>query len=214
MARFGIRDDVLYTVDNNSMKIFDISTPEQPLKYDDIYAGWGIETMFISGNTMFLGTTTGMIIYDLTLKYSPTQLSFFVHGRSCDPVIVDGNLAYITLRSGTMCGGNINSLDVVDITSLVDPELLISYPMYNPHGLGKDGDLLFICDGAQGLKIYNAANHLTITENLLYTYSDIDAYDVIPLGSILLMIGEDGLVQYDYSDISDITLLSTISVTK
>ncbi|TFH39252.1 MAG: hypothetical protein E4G95_01605 [Bacteroidia bacterium] len=211
MARFGIKDNVLYIVDSNSMKIFDITQPDNPVKYDDIWAGWGIETMFINGDNMFLGTTTGMFIYDLKIKFRPQQITFFIHGRSCDPVVVDGNLAYITLRSGTTCGGTINSLDVVDITSLNSPELKASYPMFNPHGLGKDGDLLFICDGSQGLKIYDASDPLSITDNLLFSYDDIMAYDVIPLGSILVMIGDEGLVQYDYSDISNISILSIIS---
>ena len=211
MARFGIREDVLYIVNQNSMNIFDISTPSAPVEYDEIWPGWGIETMFITGDKMFLGTTTGMIIYDLAIKFRPSQLSFFRHARSCDPVIVDGDIAYVTLRSGSGCGGNINTLDVVDISNLVEPELLISYPMFNPHGLGKDGDLLFICDGSEGLKVYNAANPLTIKENLIYTYSSINAFDVIPLGDVLIMIGDDGLAQYDYSDPSDISLLSLIS---
>jgi len=211
MARFGIRDDVLYIVDSNSMKIFDITQPADPVKYDDLWAGWGIETMFIKGENMFLGTTTGMFIYDLSVKFRPQQVSFFVHGRSCDPVVIDGNLAYITLRSGTACGGSINSLDIVDITSLSDPELMVSYPMFNPHGLGKDGDILFICDGSQGLKIYDASEPMNITDNLLFSYEEMQAYDVIPLGTILVMVGDDGLVQYDYSDISNITVLSTIA---
>lgn len=211
MSRFGIRENVLYIVDGNAMKIFDISNPEMPVSYDDIWAGWGIETMFISGKNMFLGTTTGMFIYDLSVKFRPSQVSFFVHGRSCDPVVVDGDLAYITLRSGTNCGGSVNSLDVVNINNLSDPQLLISYPMFNPHGLGKDGDLLFICDGSEGLKIYDASDPLHVTENLLVSYADMQAFDVIPLGGILVMIGDDGLVQYDYSDISDISLLSIIT---
>jgi len=211
MARFGIKDDVLYIVDSNSMKIFDITQPDNPVKYDDMYAGWGIETMFIYEENMFLGTSTGMIIYDLSVKFSPRQVSFFTHGRSCDPVVIDDNLAYITLRSGTNCGGNINTLDVVDISTLSDPQLMISYPMFNPHGLGKDGDLLFICDGAQGLKIYDASDPLHIKDNLLFSYDNMQAYDVIPLGSVLVMIGDDGLAQYDYSDISNISILSIIS---
>ncbi len=79
--------------------------------------------------------------------------AFFTHATSCDPVIVDDTLAYITLRSGNACGGSLNSLDVINIMNLESPTLVMSYPMANPHGLGKHGDLLFICDGNSGLKI-------------------------------------------------------------
>ncbi len=210
MARFGIKDDILYAVNNNMMKIFDISDPASPVKYNDFYAGWGIETMFMTEENMFLGSQTGMYIYDLSIPWNPVQISFFRHATSCDPVIVDNNLAYITLRSGTVCGSNVNTLDVVDISDLSDPELIATYPMVNPHGLGKDGDILFICDGWSGLKIYDTSDPYSITDHLIYHYPSIDAYDVIPLGDILVMIGDDGLYQYDYSSLDNITLLSSI----
>jgi hypothetical protein len=84
--------------------------------------------------------------------------------------------------------------------------------MNNPYGLGKDGDLLFVCDGTAGLKIYNASDYMTISQHLLYTYSSLKAYDVIPLGSVLMMIGDDGLYQYDYSDPGNIQQISHIEV--
>ena len=34
--------------------------------------------------------------------------------------------------------------------------------MTNPHGLTKDNNLLFICDGKDGLKMYDAADPLNI----------------------------------------------------
>jgi hypothetical protein len=90
----------------------------------------------------------------------------------------------------------------------------MSYFMTNPHGLGKDGDLLFICDGSAGLKVYDAADPKNITSHLIYSYPNIKAYDVIPIGSVLVLIGDDGLYQYNYSNIQDITLMSTIPVVK
>ncbi|MDQ1296229.1 MAG: hypothetical protein QG611_207, partial [Bacteroidota bacterium] len=81
-------------------------------------------------------------------------------------------------------------------------------------GLGKDGDLLFICDGSAGLKIYNASDPAKITDHLITSYPSINAYDVIPIGNVLVMIGDDGLYQYDYSNIQNISLLSSILVEK
>lgn len=212
MARFGIKDKVLYIVDHNNLKIFDISNKTNPVKFSDMYPGWNVETMFLTGNSMFLGTSTGMIIYDISIPLYPSSKSFFNHARSCDPVIVEDTLAYVTLRSGTTCGGNINCLDVINVKNLTKPVMLMSYPMTNPHGLGKSGDLLFICDGNSGLKIYDSSDPKTITSHLIYQYPNINSYDVIPIGNLLVMIGEDGLFQYDYSDIRNIRLLSTIEV--
>jgi len=214
MARFGIKEKVLYVVDQNTLKIFDITNKTTPLRINDIYPGWNVETMFLTENEMFLGTTTGMIIFDISNPTSPVLKAFFNHARSCDPVIVDDTLAYITLRTGTNCGGNLNCLDVVNIKNIALPTTVMSYPMTNPHGLGKDGDLLFICDGSAGLKVYDASDPKQITLHLIYTYPNIKAYDVIPIGDVLVLIGDDGLYQYNYSNVQNISLMSSILVVK
>jgi hypothetical protein len=132
--------------------------------------------------------------------------------NSCDPVVVQGNYAYVTLRSGNQCQGFSDQLEVIDISNLAEPTLIKEYPMFNPHGLGIDGNTLFICDGQAGLKIYNAANVNQITSNLIKQYRNINPIDVIPLGNILMMISEQGLFQYDYSNLEDIQLISTILI--
>jgi len=212
MARFGIKGNVLYVLDQSQLKIFDISDKTDPVKSGEIYPGWNVETMFLTDKTMFLGTTTGMVIYDISIPLSPQSRTFFTHARSCDPVIVDDTLAYITLRTGTNCGGTLNTLSVVNVKNLNSPSLIWTYSMTNPHGLGKDGDLLFICDGSAGLKIYNASDPKKITDHLLYTYQNIHAYDVIPIGNVLVLIGDNGLYQYSYSNVQNISLLSSILV--
>jgi hypothetical protein len=212
MARFGIKGDVLYTVDQNKLSVFSITNKTAPTKNGEFYPTWGIETMFLTDKYMFFGTTTGMVIYDISIPLSPQYKSFYNHVRSCDPVVVDDTLAYVTLRSGTSCGGSTNVLDVVGIKNIAKPMLKASYAMTNPHGLGKDGNLLFICDGAAGLKVYDATDPLQIGSNLIYSYPDIKAIDVIPVGNVLVLIAEDGLYQYNYSNISNITLLSKIEV--
>jgi hypothetical protein len=213
MARFGIKGNVLYVLgESNKLTIIDITAKTNPVKFNVINPGWNAETMFLTDKNMFLGTTTGMVIYDISVPLTPTSRVFFNHARSCDPVIVDDTLAYITLRTGTACGGNVNCLDVVNVKKLSAPSLVMSYPMTNPHGLGKDGNTLFICDGTAGLKVYDATDPKQITGHLLYTYPNINAYDAIPIGNVLVMIGDDGLFQYDYSDVMNITLLSKIEV--
>lgn len=214
MARIGIKDKTLYLLDANNLKIFDISVKSAPGLVVNMNAGSGIETMFLTEKNMFLGTTTGMIIYDIKNPQAPFRVSTYNHLRSCDPVIVDDTLAYVTLRTGTTCGGTVNCLDVVNVKNLSSPKIVWSYPMVNPHGLGKDGDILFICDGASGLKIYDASDPLSITSNMIFSYPFLKAYDVIPLGNVLVMIGDDGLYQYSYSNIRNISLLSSIPVTK
>ena len=81
-----------------------------------------------------------------------------------------------------------------------------------PYGLGIDNNLLFVCDGSAGLKIYDASNPYNIDQHQLKVYTDIHAYDVIPLGDILIMTGNTGLFQYDYADPENISLISVIPI--
>ncbi len=214
MARFGIKENVLYIVNSNNLKVFDITSRTKPYNMGDFYPGWNIETMFLTGNYMFLGTTTGMVILDISNPLIPATKTFFNHARSCDPVIVDDTLAYVTLRSGTTCGSSVNCLDVVNIKKINSPSVVATFAMTNPHGLGKKGDLLFVCDGDAGLKVFDASDPKTVGNRLIYTYANINTYDVIPVGDLLVMVGDDGLYQYDYSDIRNIRLLSKIEVKK
>jgi hypothetical protein len=212
MARFTIVNNYLYTIDNSIMYTFNISDLRNPSKVATTNMGWGIETIFPYENKLFIGARTGMHIYDISSPASPVQLSFYSHVNSCDPVVVQDTLAYVTLRGGTECQSFSNQLDVINIKDPRSPKLLKTYPMTGPYGLGIDGRTLFICDGKAGLKVYNVVSPFNIDANLIKTYKDIDAYDVIPFNNRLIMIGKDGLYQFDYSDPAKITLLSKILV--
>lgn len=212
MARFTICDNYLYTVDTWMMRIFNINEAADPIKENELYVGWNIETIFPYDHKLFLGSTTGMHIYSLENPVIPTFVSMFWHASSCDPVVVEGNYAYVTLRAGNLCGDNLSQLDVIDISNLTEPALLKEYPMDEPYGLGIDRGTLFVCDGASGLKIYDATDPLTIDGHMLAQYNDLHAWDVIPTGDVLIMIGNGGLTQYDYSDLEHITKLSFIPI--
>ncbi|SDM60930.1 Uncharacterized conserved protein [Catalinimonas alkaloidigena] len=214
MSRFAQYDHYLYAINSSNLALFDISTPASPQATGEIYVGWGIETLFPYGNKLFIGSQNGLYIYDNADPASPQQLSRFAHVQSCDPVVVQGDFAYVTLRNGTECNGYANQLDVLDIRDLTNPTLLKTYPMTNPHGLGIDGCGLFICDGADGLKAFNAENPLDITP--VAEFPGIDAYDVIAYDDLLIMIGQDGIYQYRYNNMCDaeaqVELLSTTPI--
>ncbi len=212
MARFTVVGNHLYTVSLSEMQLFDISNAANPQKGQTIQMGWGIETIFPYKDKLFIGSTTGMHIYDNSNPSSPVHLSTYAHVNSCDPVVVDGDLAWVTLRSGNACAGFTNQLDVINISNARCPQLVKTYPMQNPHGLGIDRSTLFLCEGEHGLKVFDVKSHLKIDENLKVHLKEHDAYDVIPLGNTLLLIGKDGLYQYDYSNLSQIKLISKMPV--
>lgn len=212
MARFTCTDNALYAINSYSIMIINTETPNNLSIYKSVYSGWDIETLFPSGDNLFVGTRNGMLIYDISDEFDPLLISQYWHITSCDPVVIEGDYAYVTLRAGNFCGETSDRLDVIDISNLSSPLLVKSYAMTEPYGLGIDNNTLFICDGDAGLKIYDATDPLTITNNLIEQFSDIQAYDVIPLNGVLMLIGDDGFYQYSYSDLHDIQLLSSITV--
>jgi hypothetical protein len=212
MARFTITGSTLYVVDNSSLRVFGINGNITNMGTTSV--GRNIETIFPYNNHLFIGSTNGMFIYNISNPASPQYVSTYIHGTACDPVIVDGHYAYITLRSGTPCNTDFNQLEVVDIQDMAAPTLKHTVQMSNPHGLGKDGNTLFICDGTAGLKVFDATSPEAISTTPVMTAGNIQATDVIPFNQHLLMIGEDGLYQYDYSNLTNITLLSKIAVEK
>ena len=209
LARFKIVDDYLYAVDSHNINVFDISDLENPQNLEDVYAGFDIETIFNRDNHLFLGSMSGMYIYDISSPATPTFVSEFQHGTACDPVVIDGDYAYVTLRGGNECGALESGLFIVDISEITEPKLATSYPMDEPYGLGIKDEKLFICDGSSGLKVYDK----TDIEDLktLNHFKDIVTFDVIPLESHLIMVGDEVLYQYEYLD-DKIKLISQIGL--
>jgi len=211
-ARFTISGNTLYTVSNTALQAYDISNSSNPQKGSKTPLGFGVETISPYKNNLFIGTQTGMYIFD-TNAGNPKQLSLYTHILSCDPVVAQGNYAYVTLRSGTNCRNqsvSVNSLEVIDISDLAKPRLVRSYPMTNPHGLGADSTLLFVGEGDFGMRVMDISNPMDIKE-LEYFY-DTKTYDVIPNQKLLIVTGPKGIYQYSYADLTTLKLLSQIPV--
>lgn len=209
MARFKIVGDFLYIVDWHNINVFNISNLEKPEVLESVFAGFDIETIFNRGEHLFLGSRSGMYIYNISRPETPTFVSEFQHGTACDPVVVDDQFAYVTLRGGNDCGATESGLFVIDISDLNKPFEVKSYPMDGPYGLGIKDNLIFICDGDSGLKVYNKENVLDL--KLVNHFKDIQTFDVIPLSAQLLMVGDKVLYQYEYLE-NQIRLLSEFSL--
>lgn len=212
MARFTIYEDYLYAATQSDLLVFNIKNGQKPDSISKVNLGWGIETIFPYKDKLFIGSNTGMHIFDNTTPSSPKRLSIFQHARACDPVVVENDKAYVTLRQG-WCGAAPNQLDVVDVKNLSAPFLIKSYQMENPHGLSIMNNKLTVCEGKYGLKSFDAKEATDV--KLQQHIKDIHAFDVIQLNDKhLLMVGEDGLYQYDNTDPKNLKLLSKIEVKK
>ncbi|HEY6913577.1 MAG TPA: hypothetical protein VI413_02790, partial [Paludibacter sp.] len=126
MSRFTIYNDHLYSVINNQMNIFDM-TGDTPKKAAENTYLWGnVETIFSYKDNMFMGTPTGMLIYSVKDPLKPEYQSSITHAYGCDPVVVDNDLAYVTVHSGNTCGQKTNELFIVDVKDVKNPKQLVS----------------------------------------------------------------------------------------
>ena len=85
LAKFKIVDDFLYAVDSHNINIFNIDNLEKPQQLNPVFAGFDIETIFNRGNHLFLGSRSGMYIYNIETPALPQFISEFQHGTACDP---------------------------------------------------------------------------------------------------------------------------------
>jgi hypothetical protein len=205
MSQFAIMDNYLYCLDISDIKSFNVSSPTNTILGSARRTWAEPETLFPGGDYLYVGTTTGMMIYDVAAnRVLPEHVSTLEHVRSCDPVVVDEDFAYITLRSGSDCGGDINQLQVADVSNKYFPDVENTFNLYDPHGLAIDENLLFVCDGDDGLKIFNASIPSDVGDSELYHYPEIKTRDIILNNGLAIMIAEDGVYQYDYTDPNNI----------
>ncbi|MDH3652471.1 MAG: hypothetical protein OEQ53_22460 [Saprospiraceae bacterium] len=210
-ARFTIAANHLYTVSDWNMKVFDLEDPCRPSLVNTVQVGWGIETIYPFKDRLFIGSNAGMFVYDISDPVSPRFLTSFEHARACDPVVADDDRAFVTLRDGTRCEGFNNQLDVIDISNITSPHLIKTYAMDHPHGLSLHDDVLYICEGKYGLKVFDASDSDQMKQ--IDHRKDLHAYDVIALSdSHILVIGRDGLYQFDASDPARLEVISVIPV--
>lgn len=211
LARFAITGDYLYAVDKQNLLTFDISSSE-PARQSRKQVGWDIETIFPNKTNLYIGSESAMYIYDISTPGAPSQLSVYTHITACDPVVVEGDFAFVTLRTGNRCARGINRLEVISVKNPADPQKVGFYEMIQPHGLGIDNGNLFISEGDKGLKIMDATDPYNVKQ--LQHITDIKTKDVIPFDNVLMVTGKEGILQYDYSDINNVELLSVIPVEK
>ncbi len=204
MARFAINGNYLYTLNKSEMEVFNISEPSTPHPQSKIHVPFDVETLFSYEKYLFVGGESGVYIYDNSVKTNPTKISEFTHAKSCDPVVVENNISFITLNKGSTCRltDGENTLTILDVRDIEHPKVLKTLGMWDPKGLGIDNNDLFICDGDSGMKHFTItyeSNESNFSISEATTKNDIDCYDVITNNKHLIVSNGDNVRQFDYT---------------
>ncbi len=213
MAKFAIINDYLYIANSSQLIPINVANPSKPVVNLKIgLSGGNVETIFPYKTFLYLGTSNGVLVYNTaSSKMTPSYVTTLWHITGCDPVIVDKDYAFSTVRGGSVCRTtNMSQLNVYDVTNPTMSQLVRSDAMIEPYGLGIKEDLLFICQGTNGLYVYNWDIN-THEISLRHSYPDIHAFDVIVNGSTLIVTADNGLFQFDISSKDNITYLSKLA---
>ncbi len=205
------KDGFIYMVSRTNLLVFDNRTSFDKVSHQSI--GWDMETVYPIGDRLFVGSRNSVEILDISDPTNPQWETSFWHATSCDPVYpVSEELAYVTLRTGDFaeCPGDQNALVVLDISGFNLAQSIQEIPMESPFGLTKIGTKLYVGEGANGLKIFDASNERFLV--LEKSETGLSAYDVLQHPTrtdIILIAGPDGLGQYQVQDSFD--LLSNVA---
>lgn len=207
LARFVLTNNYLYTVDNFGLNVFNLSDPEQPVKVNSVPIGFNIETLFNYKEYLYIGSQNGMFIYSISNPEIPTYLSDVQHFTACDPVVANNTHAFVTLFADVGCGNTINILETYDVTDVLNPILISTRNLTRPIGMALYGNYLFVCDDE--VKVFDIENP---ENSILVNAIDRNAFDAIIQNNLLILIGENGLFQYNLNPntIEEINYVSTI----
>jgi hypothetical protein len=210
LAKFTISGNYLYVVDNSNLYTYDISNSTSPVKTATEYVGTSIETIYPYKNRLFIGSRDGMFIYSIEDAAQPFKMGAASHARSCDPVVANDSIAFVTLKGNTFCGAALSGLYVHDVSNLFHPILRKTIAMESPEGLALQDTTLYICNNEYGLKIYNISDpYNPVVKNVINNGKHYR--DVIPYNGILICYITTGIILFDINDPINPVELATIT---
>jgi hypothetical protein len=193
-ATFAVIGSYLYYFHQPELVTMDISTPENPVELSRTHMDWGVETLYPTDEYLFMGGRTGMYIYDRSDPAAPVQIGRVEHFQACDPVVVSGGLAYVTLRGGNRCGATMDVLMVVSIADPKRPHIISETDVETPYGLAIDFPFLYVSTGHNGFKLFNVAD--ADTPNAVVGWESPDTKDFIWYGDLLYVMGFKAVTIY------------------
>jgi len=218
VTRFAVHGNYMYVLNQNEVQTYDIADRANPVLKHRLATDWGLETITFYDNTLFLGSTTALYILDISNPAAPVvqaksdRLST-VGFSGCDPVAVNGNYAYSTIKViENICGtfSAESALIVYDITDKSSPKVLGTYPMNIPNGLGYKDNYLFVCDeGSDLLVVYDISNP-ALLQLAPVSVPMTDPYDLIVDGQRMIVSTKTEFQIFDVSQLPQIRKIGAI----
>lgn len=218
LTRFVVHNGYMYSLNPNEVVTFFIQQDGKPLEKHRLVLDYGLETVLIYEGVMYLGSRNGLYIIDISTPAKPVLISETTRPAQlfggCDPVSVKDSIVFSTVKViENICGVNnaMSALLVYQVDDLYDPELIGTYTLNLPNGLGYKDNVLFVCDdGTDEVVLFDITDPSKLDE-LQWTISVDDPVDLIVYQDRLLVSTDTDFHFYDIQDITDIRPLGIIS---
>ena len=217
ITRFTVYNGYMYALNPNGVLTYSLADADKPELVNTLPTDYGLETIIIYDNTIYLGSRSALYILGIDNPAAPVILSqtdreavFF---GGCDPVVVKGQYAYSTVKIIQNICGRVaaqSALMVYDVSNKNAPVNIGTYFLNLPNGLGYAGNYLFVCDeGDDLLRIYDISDPANL--KLLDTTVPIqDPVDLIIRGDQMIVSAKTAFQFFDLSDITNIRPLGNI----
>lgn len=195
ITRFAVYNGYMYVLNPNEVLTYSLQDPDKPALVNRLATDYGLETIIVYDNTIYLGSNTALYILDISNPAAPAVLSKanrgFAFFGGCDPVVVKDQYAYSTIKIiQNVCGivSSQSALLVYDVSDKSAPLEKGVYPLNIPNGLGYKDNYLFVCDeGADRLEVFDIANPLDVKPLPQFAMSISDPYDLIVDGNKMIV---------------------------
>lgn len=213
ITKFTIHKGYMYALNPNEVQTYSLENPNEPALVHTVETNYGLETIIVYDNTVYVGSRTSLYILDISIPYQPTILSeanradlgFF---SGCDPVVVKDNYAYSTIKViDNICGTfNAQSLLLVyDVSNKSEPKIVGEFFLDEPNGLAYIGNHLVVCDeGSDELLIFDISDPKNVEPLTDYSISITDPIDLIIHDSNMIVSTKTSFHIYNVSSIADI----------
>ncbi len=212
ITRFAIHQGYMYVLNLNEVRTYSLQNPDKPVLVNRLQTNYGLETILIYDNTIYLGSSTALYILDISNPAAPAILSQtnrdIVFFGGCDPVVVKGDYAYSTVKIiQNICGfvSAQSALLVYDVKDKNAPVNVGAYPLSLPNGLGYKDNYLFVCDeGADRLEIFDISDPTALTHLSSFSPGITDPYDLIVEGSKMIVSTKTDFQIFDLQNLPEL----------
>lgn len=218
ITRFVVHNGYMYTLNPNEVLTYSLQNPDKPALVHRLATDYGLETIIIYDNTIYLGSNTALYILDISNPAAPAILS--QTGRStlffggCDPVVVKDNYAYSTIKIIQNICGNVSSESALLVYDVSNKSMPVERGMYSlniPNGLGYRDNYLFVCDeGSDRLEVFDISDPLDVKKLPEHAVYLTDPYDLIVDGQKMIVSTKTDFQIYDLSQLPLIKKTGTI----